>query len=726
MNRNAEIAEFIDCVKRLQARARAAGGRAGVVLSGRDAWLERHLAALRTVVPVADGWCYGDAPGVFATRVDHGNCTRFLGCETPCLIFDSRQGLDVNAFAALSGTVTAGGMMVLLTPPLGQWGSSGEPFFLRHYVRTAGAAAPSRYVARFVRLLQHTRDLWCVEEGRPLPAVTYPPGGGRPSSVHRPGEPDSPCRSADQAEAVAAIIKVATGHRRRPLVLVADRGRGKTAALGIAAARLIESDGKRIVITAPCSEAVNAAMVQVRRLLSGDARAAIRFVPPDQLLGDVTNVDLVLVDEAAAIPPAILTAILEKFPRVVFATTIHGYEGTGRGFALRFQAVLNQRTPQWRERRLSTPIRWAAGDPLERFVFQAMLLDVSAVDDEQVTVAEESAFRLQRISQAQLLADEFLLQELFGLLVNAHYRTRPSDLHFILDAPALEIFAVICKRHVVAAVLVVTDEGLDKAAMKPVYSGSRRVRGALLPQVLGLHAGGCIALGETYQRVLRIAVHPVLQRRGWGTRLLEWVSCELAASGHSWLGACFGAEAGLLRFWRVNGFTPAHIGFHRGATSGGYPVVVLKALAGSRRPLLEQWRRQFVESLAYSLIEPLADLGAGVVLELLAGSGADVVGQDRMDPLLEAFAFGHRRYEAALPVLVPFVWNMMQRPDCVARLMPLHRELLVRKVLQRHSWERVARALGFPGRRPAEAALREALRAAISLAGYYAAGATVR
>ncbi len=60
---------------------------------------------------------------------------------------------------------------------------------------------------------------------------------------------------------------------------------------------------------------------------------------------------------------------------LAFATTARGYEGTGRGFLLRFVRWLEQRPEPVDHLRLDTPIRFAPDDPVERFTFEALLLD---------------------------------------------------------------------------------------------------------------------------------------------------------------------------------------------------------------------------------------------------------------------------------------------------------------------------------------------------------------
>jgi Predicted P-loop ATPase fused to an acetyltransferase len=57
--------------------------------------------------------------------------------------------------------------------------------------------------------------------------------------------------------------------------------------------------------------------------------ANLSYIAPDSLLDEKLECDLLFVDEAAAIPVSILLQILKSYPRIVFASTMVGYEGNG-------------------------------------------------------------------------------------------------------------------------------------------------------------------------------------------------------------------------------------------------------------------------------------------------------------------------------------------------------------------------------------------------------------
>lgn len=68
-----------------------------------------------------------------------------LGREYLHAVFDARRGFDVSALAALSGTLRAGSLLVLLVPPFSvwanrpdadslRWSDSAEPIATPHFV----------------------------------------------------------------------------------------------------------------------------------------------------------------------------------------------------------------------------------------------------------------------------------------------------------------------------------------------------------------------------------------------------------------------------------------------------------------------------------------------------------------------------------------------------------------------------------------------------------------
>ena len=446
---------------------------------------------------------------------------------------------------------------------------------------------------------------------------------------------------------------------------------------------------------------------------------------PDELREDLPPADLLLVDEAAAIPVSILQSLLKHYSRMVFSTTTHGYEGTGRGFAVRFVQTLNEQTPGWSEQVLKTPIRWANGDPLEKLVFDALLLDAKCAEDDLVSSVDINSLRVERISRERLLDDEALLTQLFGLLVVAHYRTRPNDLRNLLDGPGLAVYIMLDDGVVVATALVAMEGGFDDALIGEIAAGRRRPRGHLIPQSLVAHVGIKSAGGLRCARVMRIAVHPALQRRGLGRQLLQHVKDDAERQGVDMIGASFGATASLLRFWRSENLWPVRVGFRRDHASGEHSVMVLSALTPAGQSVVSEAQARLSADLPQSLSDPLRHLDSEVTALLLEKQQhqqgrmqvrTDVAAcaptQRDLDNV-QGFVVDERRYEDCLAS----IWrSVLWAAQASGRLSACtERDVVIAKVLQRQHWAEVVRQFNLAGKAEVKQRLQSGLRQLLNI-----------
>ena len=695
--------------------AQRSGYRRLFILSGSPGWCR---SAARAMTAAAFGgfddclWSGDEAPSG-SRQCNPADLMSVLGSEWDALILDAHDGLDPDGLGASMGTVRTGGLVLLLAPELDHWPAHRDAQVRRLAVDGwSEDSVGGRFIERLTAVLVSDPFTVVVREGEP-PPVPAPLAVGPASEA--PEDPE--CLTRDQAAAVNAVVRTATGHRRRPTVLTADRGRGKSAALGIAAARVLRQQGGTVVVTGPHRSAAASVLrhaadslgVTTKRgvvRLSGGAQ--LRFVLPDELSHLETKPSVVLVDEAAALPTALLVRMLRSYSRIAFATTVHGYEGSGRGFLLRFQPEIEARCQRRQNVTLEEPIRWRRGDPVEQVLFRALLLDADVpVVGESSGVAGETS--LTTVDRDTLTSDETLLRSIFGLLVHAHYRTRPLDLRNLMDGPNLMLKLLWRDGNPVAAALVAREGPFPPEVGHAIWSGQRRPRGHLLPQSLASHVGLPDGASIRVDRVMRIAVHPECQGQGLGTRLLSMLADDAATERADALGASFGATGPLLNFWRRAGCEPVHLGMRRDAASGTHSAVVLRPLTEAGHTVFADARRAFARSLVPQLGDPLRDVETEIAVGLLAGLPVpEPDDQDWLD--LAAFACGHRAYEVSIAGLRRVAAYALAECGLRRSLPAPAVASLVARIIQQRTWREAAENAGLSGRPALIQALREAGR----------------
>lgn len=571
-----------------------------------------------------------------------------LGQEHQLVVYDiQRDGLNPDVLGALGGTLKAGGLLVLLTDS--DWGALPDPDYRRMAdYPSSWQGLSAHYLARLKRQLNADPLAIHWQAGKPLDLPRLQQHAMSSEDATDKGTTDGACLTGDQAQAVAALVNL---KRRRPLVITADRGRGKSAALGIACARLLAKGINSLWITAPRPGAVQPVFERLAETypeaswpsaysLQLPSGQRVRFIAPDALTQEVEQGRLggdgsyLFVDEAAAIPAALLGRWLSAFPRIAFATTVHGYEGSGRGFALRFRDQLMRHTPQWREITLETPVRWNPGDPLEATLNQLLLLKAELPPCSAST-------RFEWLSQAALGRDEAALEALFGLLVQSHYRTTPSDIRQLLDGPDTQLGLQGEPRAPRGVVVTRNEGGFPADLAEQVARGERRPQGHLLAQSLAAHAGCREALTANWRRVTRIATHPEVRRQGVASTLLAHSVEQARRDGRALCGATFGAEAGLLAFWQAAGFTPVRLGISKDTTTGEVALMVAKALTPEGEKIIHALRQRLHAGLLAMLAFELFELPADIVVPLLAEMPSRPIESHQVQDAQDV-AFAHR------------------------------------------------------------------------------------
>ena len=548
-----------------------------LILVGEDDFLAHqlnHNLSLKSAV-----WI-GDVSPYFATQAyfPFSKTKNLLGSEFPAIIYDARQGIHLDALAMAAGTLQDGGQLLLLLNHWADLANQPDSDSLRWSGEKHAINTP-----HFIAFLQEkiAKYGFPVYQSTPLTLASPKPQKDR-STYCQP-----------TLEQVRLLQQMAEAEEEI-LIVTAKRGRGKSALAGLFAKQQL-AQNQPMILTAPNKSAVN--------IFNEFAGAEITFMPPDELSQNLSDAPQqfanhwLFVDEAAMIPLDILFRLTKAFKRVVLTTTIHSYEGTGRGFLLKFMAKTDRTL---RHVELFTPLRWQADDKLEAFIDDLLLCDCE--DRLPQPPYDEALAEQLQISHCERIPHD-QIESVYGLLTLAHYRTSPLDLRRLLDAPQQQFYLAQVQNSLLGCVWAVPEGGLaDKTLIRQIRRGERRPRGNLVAQMLCFQAGLEEACELRSLRISRIAVQPNWQQQGLGQRLITQMKQQGAVD---FLSVSFGYTPELLAFWQKCGFILVHFSESKEASSGCYSVVALCPLSKEGRLFVQRAEKQFQRNLPLSL-HPLA------------------------------------------------------------------------------------------------------------------------
>ncbi|CAI5755847.1 unnamed protein product [Candida verbasci] len=540
---------------------------------------------------------------------------KILGNTYGMCILQDFEGLTPNLLARTIETVEGGGLVVILLKSmtsLKQLYTMSMDIHSR-YRTEAHDDVVARFNERFLLSLGNCENCLVVDDGLNV----LPVSGGKNvkplppkdedeeetskqkelkelkeslSEVQPAGSLVALAKTINQAQAILTFIDVITEKSLRSTVtLTAGRGRGKSAALGISIAAAISQGYSNIFVTSPSPEnlktlfefvfkgfdalgytehmdydiiqstnpSFNKAIVRVD--IKREHRQTIQYISPNDnyVLGQA---ELLIIDEAAAIPLPIVKKLMGPY-LIFMASTINGYEGTGRSLSLKLiqqlrnqqqqqntpqdteiisrdnkQADLGSLTRNLKEVVLDEPIRYAMGDPIEKWLNKLLCLDVSLSKNSKFATKgtpHPSQCNLFYVNRDTLFSyhpvSEAFLHKMMALYVASHYKNSPNDLQLMSDAPAHQLFVLLPPIEQgdnripdPLCVIQLSLEGeISKESVRKSLSRGQRAGGDLIPWLVSQQFQDDDFASLSGARIVRIATNPEYSGMGYGSRAIE-------------------------------------------------------------------------------------------------------------------------------------------------------------------------------------------------------------
>ncbi|KAF8825811.1 hypothetical protein HHX47_DHR6000595 [Lentinula edodes] len=426
--------------------------------------------------------------------------------------------------------------------------------------------------------------------------------------------PSDPSSSSNPSSSLSSALNTTT-------TLLAARGRGKSSALGLALAAAVHTGYANIFLTSPAPENLQTAweflfkgldalgweehldydilqathdlssfgngvdeaaesnptlgkgdggkkpIVRVNIFRNPTHRQTIQYIDPRDahVLGQA---ELLIIDEAAAIPLPVVRNLLGPAMAkgsasaggyaVWLASTVNGYEGTGRSLSLKLIQQLRDNSSSGpptkgdsgkgnsshgnrtlNEVKLSTPIRYAPGDEVEKWLNTLLCLDVSSSSAPSPfsTLPHPTLCTLYHINRDTLFsfhpASEAFLQRIMSLYVASHYKNQPNDLQLMSDAPGHELYVLLppinaedkeeadILPHPLAVIQVAFEGRISRESVLSSLSRGLRAGGDLIPWLITQQYQETKFAELSGARIVRVAVGEGIGGMGYGSRAIN-------------------------------------------------------------------------------------------------------------------------------------------------------------------------------------------------------------
>lgn len=615
--------------------------------------------------------------------VPYKDTDKILGNTYGILILQDFEALTPNILARTVETVEGGGTIVVLLETITELNQLADlPMDIHSKFRTeAYSDVTPRFNKRLVKSILSCPT--CLILDNELQVVLGDISTLEPTMSNKYTEPESEtivkfAKTPDQKKMIEDLIEALATAKKSVFAITAGRGRGKSATLGLVISAVI-SHYTNTFVTSPGPEnlktffqfvikglvfkglkegtdfeiakASNPLKSVVKVTVFSPYKQTIQYIQPNQA-DLLAQADLLIIDEAAAIPLTLVKNLLGSYT-VLMASTIHGYEGTGRSLSLKLVKELKQKTQAVkkgknktsfipvREMSLEQPIRYASGDFVEVWLNQLLCLDanVSTYQTEDKLAFKPEECSLYLLDRDNLFAftpkSEEVLQKVMALFVESHYKNSPNDLQLLSDAPSHQLFVLLGpeSEEPLCVVQVALEGGISKATVRNSLSKSQRADGDLIPWLVAQQFQKEDFPSMLGARIVRIATNPNVMSHGYGVYTLKLLEqfyagalfmqdstascnnfngvesllmpvCQVSPVLLDYLGVSFGTTPMLNRFWKKAKFVPIYLKQTANDLTGEHTCVMVKPLPKSKNGtwLVEfatDFHRRFVNLLVH-------------------------------------------------------------------------------------------------------------------------------